>query len=113
MNEHYAREGARAQRPRDVGRDRLVIVTVDRERLCNHAFVSHSRLPFSVSMRYRLLRENHHLALGRSAQQAPITAALVNDTEAERVPTLVKRRIQEFPRSQIRRVKTSVTSITQ
>src|SRR5207302_2938847 len=45
MNEHDAREGARTQRPRYMGRDRLVLVAVDRNRLRNHAFVSHCRHP--------------------------------------------------------------------
>src|SRR6266581_4240293 len=48
MNEHNAGEGPGTQRPRGIGRDRLVLVAVDRNRLCNHAFVGHSCLPWST-----------------------------------------------------------------
>jgi hypothetical protein len=46
VKEHHAGERTRPQRPRDVGRDGLVVSAVNRDRLCNHAFVRHHRHPF-------------------------------------------------------------------
>src|SRR4029077_5045616 len=45
MYEHDARERAGTERPRRVGRDRLILVAIDRNRLRDHAFVSHGPLP--------------------------------------------------------------------
>src|SRR5439155_21480323 len=53
MKEHDSGEGPGAERPRYIGRDRLVLVATDRDRLCNHAFVGHTCLPWSTRKNYR------------------------------------------------------------
>ena len=48
VNQHDAGIRTRPQRPRDIGRDRLALVAVHRNRLSNHAFVGHPRSPLGV-----------------------------------------------------------------
>jgi hypothetical protein len=41
MEQNHPREGTRAQRPRNIGRDRFVVVAADRDRFRDHSFVGH------------------------------------------------------------------------
>ena len=63
MHEHDARERAGAQRPSRIGRDRLMLVAVDRDSLCNHALVSHGRLHLLVTQNHRRRRPRQQRAL--------------------------------------------------
>src|SRR5215472_7106629 len=74
MKQHHAREGARPQRPRDIGRDRLVFVAVDRDGFRNHAFVGHGRYLLVVAGRSPGLRPVPTVMVSAGAGPGPSPA---------------------------------------
>src|SRR5438105_4793760 len=76
VDQHDARIGARTQRPRDIGRNRLTLVASDRDCLGNHSFVGHCRSLSSIGGKSSSrLCSGYHLAFRPPAQPPATTAS--------------------------------------